>query len=215
MVYVSVLVILAGIYLIDSGIKNRAPIGFLLALISSENPDFQKTLKEFNGKWTEPIDSGPDAPTIPRAGEKGPDKVGLGSEFSERNGKLLNAELKSLSWTGAQLAIAAVPSFESLNRAFKAEFKRNIFVTDGYRTFAEQVITKAAKPTLAAEPGTSNHGLGLAVDLGGGINAFNTPEHRWMMANAPKFGWVNPSWAQAGAEKPEPWHWEFTGGLAS
>jgi peptidoglycan DL-endopeptidase CwlO len=30
-----------------------------------------------------------------------------------------------------------------------------------------------------------------------------------MTANAGRFGFVQPDWARPGAEKPEPWHWEF------
>lgn len=55
MQYLALVLILAGIYLIDSGIKNRAPIEFLKALISSDKPDLAATLSEFNGKWTKPI----------------------------------------------------------------------------------------------------------------------------------------------------------------
>ena len=40
------------------------------------------------------------------------------------------------------------------------------------------------KPVLAAVPGTSNHGWGLAVDLCGGIERFGTQQYAWMQANA-------------------------------
>ncbi len=64
---------------------------------------------------------------------------------------------------------------------------------------------------MAATPGTSNHGWGLALDLGGGINSWGTTERAWMVANAPAAGWISPDWAQPGRGKEEPWHWEFTG----
>lgn len=210
MIYLAVLIILAGIYLIDSGVKNRAPIGFLQALISSPNPDFRKTLAEYNGKWTPPF--GEDTPS--KGGGVGPDKVGnvgLPTEFSERNGNLPASELATLSWNNVRVAKTAVGSLELLNAAFKGAFGRNLSITDGYRTFTQQRITKALKGNLAATPGTSNHGLGLAVDIGGGVNSFDTREYAWMLLNAGKFGWVNPTWAQRGGSKPEPWHWEFVG----
>src|SRR3546814_6876494 len=56
MTYVSVLLILIGLYLIDSGVKNRAPVEFLKARISSEKPDLAATLAEYDGKWTTPIE---------------------------------------------------------------------------------------------------------------------------------------------------------------
>lgn len=213
MQYLAILVILAGIYLIDSGVKNRAPIGFLTALISDPDPDFQAALAKYNGKWTPPL--GEDA-TPPKAGANSPEKgniVGLPTEFSERNGNLPSSELKELSWNGIQVANSAAPMLELLNNAFRARFGRNLSVTDGYRSFRQQQVTKALKGGLAAVPGTSNHGLGLAVDLGGGINSFDTAEYQWMLVNAGKWGWVNPTWAQRGGSKPEPWHWEFVGAL--
>jgi LAS superfamily LD-carboxypeptidase LdcB len=67
------------------------------------------------------------------------------------------------------------------------------------------------KPDLAAVPGTSNHGWGLAVDLCGGIERFGTPQYGWMLANAGRFGFVHPGWADPGNGREEPWHWEYTG----
>ena len=54
-------------------------------------------------------------------------------------------------------------------------------------------------------------GWGLAVDLGGGINRFGTVQHEWMRSNAPRFGWVHPSWARQSGSLPEAWHWEYKG----
>lgn len=105
----------------------------------------------------------------------------------------------------------AARGFEALNRSFQAAFGRPIAVTDAYRDYASQVRLKREKGRMAATPGTSNHGWGLAVDLGGGINRFGTREHEWMRAHAPAHGWVHPPWAQAGGSLPEPWHWEWAG----
>jgi hypothetical protein len=31
-----------------------------------------------------------------------------------------------------------------------------------------------------------------------------------MVDNAPRYGWINPAWAQPGGSGPqEAWHWEF------
>ncbi|MGL5858613.1 MAG: D-alanyl-D-alanine carboxypeptidase family protein [Angustibacter sp.] len=112
---------------------------------------------------------------------------------------------------GLRLRADAAAAFNRLSRAYAAEFGRPICVTDGYRTFATQVRLRAQKPTLAAQPGTSNHGWGTAVDLCGGIESFGTIEHAWMQVHAPLSGWFHPSWAAASGSKPEPWHWEFAG----
>ncbi len=81
-----------------------------------------------------------------------------------------------------------------------------------YRDYAGQVAIYAAKPQLAAVPGRSNHGWGLAVDFSCGVESFGSPAHEWMRANAGRFGWFHPAWAQAGGSRPEAWHWEFAGG---
>ncbi len=84
-------------------------------------------------------------------------------------------------------------------------------VNDSYRSYAEQVDVYQRKPALAAVPGTSNHGWGVAVDLGCGAESFGTPMYRWLKANAPRYGFVHPAWAEPGGSRPEPWHWEYVG----
>ena len=126
------------------------------------------------------------------------------------NGTLPTAALCPLWGTSGQLLRAdAAASFDAMSKAYGAQFGEPLCVTDSYRSFPEQVAVRAAKPTLAAVPGTSNHGWGVAVDLCGGIESFGTPQHAWMMANSMAYGWFLPGWAQAGGSKPEPWHWEF------
>jgi hypothetical protein len=113
------------------------------------------------------------------------------------------------SGSGQSLRCDAAVAFRLLDAAYRAEFGRPIAITDSYRSLAEQQSLFAAKPNLAAVPGTSNHGWGLAVDLAGGIERFGTPEYQWMVANAPRFGWMHPDWARQGGGRPEPWHFEF------
>lgn len=110
---------------------------------------------------------------------------------------------------GHRLRADAAFAFNSLSEAYAAEFGTSICITDSYRTFQEQVAVRGAKPTLAAVPGTSNHGWGTATDLCGGIQTFGSPQHEWMRQNAPLYGWFHPQWAQQAGSKPEPWHWEF------
>jgi hypothetical protein len=106
----------------------------------------------------------------------------------------------------------AAAAFDRLNAAYKARFGVAITVTDSYRDYATQVRTKAEKGYMAAKPGTSNHGWGLAADLGGGINRFGTPQHNWFMQNGPRYGWDFPAWGRQGGSGPiEPWHAEFNG----
>lgn len=105
----------------------------------------------------------------------------------------------------------AAAAFQAMSQKFAADLGKPICVTSSYRSFADQVAVKARRGFWAATPGYSNHGIGKAIDLCGGINSFGTIEHLWMRQNAPMFGWFHPAWAAAGGNKPEPWHWEFAG----
>ena len=108
-----------------------------------------------------------------------------------------------------RLRCDAAASYGRMATAYRARFGSRLCITDSYRPYEQQVTAHAAKPDLAAEPGTSNHGWGLAVDLCGGVNSFATPQHRWVVANGPAYGWVHPAWAKKGKPRAEPWHFEF------
>ncbi|SER37854.1 D-alanyl-D-alanine carboxypeptidase family protein [Actinokineospora terrae] len=103
----------------------------------------------------------------------------------------------------------AAQGYQAMSAAFGTAFGRPLCVTDSYRAYAAQVQLYAVKPALAAVPGTSNHGWGLAVDLCGGVQTAGSAEYAWMIANAPAFGWSNPLWARRGGGREEPWHWEY------
>ncbi|MFC6508546.1 D-alanyl-D-alanine carboxypeptidase family protein [Promicromonospora citrea] len=126
------------------------------------------------------------------------------------NGEIPSDVLCSVSFAhGERLRCDAAAALEKLNRGFRDAFGRNFDLTDGYRSYGEQIAVASARGGLAAVPGTSNHGFGQAVDLSGGIESFGTAEHAWMVAHADRYGWRHPGWAQAGGSKPEPWHWEY------
>lgn len=110
---------------------------------------------------------------------------------------------------GHELRVDAAVAFRRLDVAYTAEFHTPICVTDSYRSYPAQVDVYARKPDLAAIPGTSKHGWGLAVDLCGGIQTFGSRQHVWMKQHAPAFGWRHPDWAEPSGSRPEPWHWEF------
>jgi len=79
-------------------------------------------------------------------------------------------------------------------------------INSGFRTLARQqyfwdcyTTKRCNNGNLAARPGTSNHGRGVALDINTG--ATSTSTYKWMAANAARFGFRRtvPS---------EPWHWE-------
>ncbi len=147
-----------------------------------------------------------------RAGSVGPGTCQMTDTAGYCNGQLPPSALSPL-WgaAGHMLRPDAAAAFNRMSRAYARAFGRPILVTDSYRSFPMQQVCTANKGSLCATPGTSNHGWGTAVDLGDGVNSFSTPTHAWMKANAPRFGWFLPGWADLGGSKPEPWHWEFGG----
>lgn len=127
------------------------------------------------------------------------------------NGAIDASELCPLPESGQQLHGDAAAAWWQLNAAFKQRFGENVCVTDSYRSLAAQQQVYAAKPGLAAVPGTSNHGLAIAVDLCGGVETGYGEAYDWLQLRAADFGWQNPDWASPGGSRPEPWHWEYVG----
>ena len=112
---------------------------------------------------------------------------------------------------GHRLQTAAAQSFDALSAARRAATGQPLCVTDSYRSYGAQVDVFRRKPSLAATPGRSQHGWGLAVDLCGGAERFGSEAHSWLKANAPSYGWIHPAWAAPGGSRPEAWHWEYAG----
>jgi len=131
------------------------------------------------------------------------------------NGQFPSNMLVNLGWPEAdhlRLTPDAAASLNSLAVAFEQHFGEPLYLSDAYRTLAEQKRLKITKGAFAAQPGTSNHGWGLAIDMASRINVDNSAEHQWMEANGPYYGWINPWWAENYIPRDgqhEPWHWEY------
>ena len=93
----------------------------------------------------------------------------------------------------------AAQALQAMARAAKKD-GQNILLTDSYRSYAAQVEAKRNKGSMAATPGTSNHGWGVAGDF--------ATARDWIRDNGHRFGWHRPSWA---SDTYEPWHFEFRG----
>lgn len=85
----------------------------------------------------------------------------------------------------------------AMNAAMKAAGLGTFTITDGWRSYDAQVALKKKKPGLAARPGTSRHGLGIAADLG-----LTSRQAKWVRQNANRFGLNVPM------PSKEPWHLE-------
>ena len=144
------------------------------------------------------------------AAQSGP-ALCTGSSGGYANGFLDAAALCPLDGATGRLRSDAAAAFNRMTAAHRADRGSGLCVTDSYRSYAGQVSVFRRKPALAAVPGTSRHGLGVAVDFGCGVERFGSSSYRWMKANAGRFGWIHPSWAEPGGSLPEPWHWEYVG----
>jgi hypothetical protein len=132
------------------------------------------------------------------------------STSGQANGNLDPSSLCPL-WQapGHRLRADAAKAFNAMSRYHAQTQGSPLCVTDSYRSYSEQVSVYHRKPGLAAVPGTSNHGWGLAVDFCGGIQSSGSSAYRWMEANAGRFGFLHPDWARPGGSRPEAWHWEW------
>ena len=148
-----------------------------------------------------------------RSGERSvlPGCDGVARVTTAANGQLPDSVLCTLWNTKHRLRADAAVALAKLNVAYKQHFGNDICLTDSYRTLSEQVRLRATKPGLAAVPGTSQHGLGMAADLCDGVEKGpSSSRWQWLRENAADYGWENPDWAQTSGGGPyEPWHWEY------
>lgn len=127
------------------------------------------------------------------------------------NGLIPPSALCPLGVGDHRLRCDAAAAYRAMSAAYAGAFGSPLCITDSYRSYDVQVRLYGEKPALAAVPGTSNHGWGLAVDLCGGVDRYGTAQYQWMQANAGRFGWLHPTWADPGRGREEPWHWEYAG----
>lgn len=117
------------------------------------------------------------------------------------NGKIPANALEKVGDTNHKLW---APAAESLNKMI-GDAKRDgvtIGITDSYRPYEEQVDLARRKGLysqggLAAKPGTSEHGWGMAADLD-----LNAKALTWMRQNGEKYGFDENV-------PRESWHWAY------
>ncbi|ROS78487.1 M15 family metallopeptidase [Cellulomonas sp. PhB143] len=126
------------------------------------------------------------------------------------NGHLDESKLCTL-WDGErELRPDAAVSLAAFNEAFRGMFGRDLCLVSSYRSISSQVRLSYTRAGYAARPGTSMHGWGLAVDMC--HDETGDPEvYSWILDNIGTYGWDNPDWARGGYE---PWHLEYTTGVA-
>jgi peptidoglycan hydrolase-like protein with peptidoglycan-binding domain len=135
-----------------------------------------------------------------------------------QNGRLPDSVLTS-TFLGGRLRKDAADSANRMSTAFAlemGEFLMAVSPKDTYRDYATQVEAKKNVGRLAATPGTSNHGWGVAVDFANGMNSWTSAAQKWFAKNGAKYGWVTPDWASNPKNpyhKNEPWHKEYNPSL--
>lgn len=102
----------------------------------------------------------------------------------------------------------------------------NLFVGSAFRSFGTQTVLKdnytvvygaGSANQFSADQGYSEHQLGTTVDLttkalNGSLNGFDkTPEYKWLLENAHKYGFILSYPSGNSYYKFEPWHWRFVG----
>jgi len=118
------------------------------------------------------------------------------------NGNMPASSLASIGH-GYFLTKEAAESFNAMSREAERRFGTPILVRAAYRNIALQWyfwnLYRSGRGNLAAYPGTSNHGWGLAVDL------YNQ-RMRWIVDQiGAKYGWAK-RWSDAPSEW---WHIKF------
>lgn len=110
------------------------------------------------------------------------------------------------------LSASTTRALSALNAAYRQQFGQDLSIASGGRSRQQQeqlyAAYKSGRGNLAAPPGTSVHESGRAVDFGGPIQNAGSVQHRWLQANAGKYGWV---WTGKNFSQFEPWHWEYHG----
>ncbi|MBR5438025.1 MAG: M15 family metallopeptidase [Clostridia bacterium] len=142
-------------------------------------------------------------------------------------------ELAEILSTGYYMDARVVPYYEKMYLAAK---KDGIILTpySGYRSYERQernyknltesymtqygISRKAAAEkaaTVILPPGTSEHNLGLAMDICNTKDSFAfTEEYKWLTENAHKYGFIlryTEDKTDITGIVDEPWHWRFVG----
>ena len=131
------------------------------------------------------------------------------------NGEIPDSELQALSFSPEnKMNKKAAAAMEEMNKAYKADNGSDLTINEAYRDCATQAAYATPGNPLyqggnaaGYPPCQSNHGWGLAVDIN--VGGFDSSVYKWLKANAHKYGYVHPAWAEPGTKKSEAWHWEY------
>jgi hypothetical protein len=144
--------------------------------------------------------------------------VPYSGSYDARNGRLAPSVLCLVPFLpGHYVHCRALGDLVAFHRAYAGRFGERLPIDSWdrstYRSVEGQVQTwQEIGPPIAARPGTSPHGWGMAVDMFEGPEYdFGSARYAWMLANGPRFGWRNMPWHQRDGSVPEYWHFDYVG----
>lgn len=112
--------------------------------------------------------------------------------------------------TDHSLNPVALKQLIRLNAAYRYQTGTDLAINEGYRSLATQRNYNATLGAdVAAKPGTSNHGLGLAIDISGKVTIGGSAGSEWMNNYSRAFGFDRP--AIFDRTSTEYWHYNFVG----
>ena len=125
------------------------------------------------------------------------------------SGAVPSSALSAIPWAPTHFVRSDVLNgLVELNTAYREAFGQDLTINSSYRSYESQEELYDPSSPIAAPPGCSNHGLGLAVDIGGGVETFDTEPYNWLKTHAETYGWIHPPFAEPNGRVPEPWHWQ-------
>jgi len=114
-------------------------------------------------------------------------------------------------------------AMHDLAKAFYETFDKKLYLVSAYRShrLQQQLINDWCPPSRCARPGTSEHQLGLAIDIHVGQNGRQTSSmsdknsiyYRWLEQNAHWYGRHNTfqKWMHIDGQMEEWWHRRYVG----
>lgn len=135
------------------------------------------------------------------------------------NGDIPASLMTAVPWavdshgTGFWLLTKAERALVRLDAAFRARFGHHLDIDLAYRDLATQkAMYQALGPSVAAKPGTSKHGTGLAIDVPEWPCQYGwgTTQRAWLVNHGPSYGWYSP-WGMTRSTDAEYWHFEYRG----
>lgn len=123
------------------------------------------------------------------------------------NGNLTASELQTIPWDhNFRVSVDIFANVLAFGEAFKARFGAYPAIESAYRSYSEQAyLYKLYGYPRSVPPGTSNHGLGRAVDWKSNINTYRSAEWAFMNTQGRKFGFTP---LNSNNLTFEPWHWQ-------